>query len=120
MSNVLTEMSPGFKNPEDILIIHGCSLFKKETSEKTDCQASVTFICLHSNFFSENLAKYRVTPLIVGMLPPSGINTLSISCSFWEILVKSCVHPHPHNPPSPPAGHAPLRGNPGSATANCD
>ena len=42
--------------------------------------------------------------------PPLGVQILSISCSFWEILAKSYVG-------APPGELAPpARGNPGSAT----
>ena len=44
--------------------------------------------------------------------PPLGVQILSISCSFWEILAKSYV--------GAPAGELapPPRGNPGSATGS--
>ena len=47
-----------------------------------------------------------------GRVPPLGVQILSISCSFWEILAKSYVG----DPPGELA--PPLRGNPGSATGH--
>ena len=44
-----------------------------------------------------------------GRAPPLGVQILSISCSFWEILAKSYVAPPGELAPPP-------RGNPGSAT----
>ena len=43
---------------------------------------------------------------------PAGVQILSISCSFWEILAKSYVGVPPRELASPP------RGNPGSTTGN--
>ena len=45
-----------------------------------------------------------------GRAPPPGVQILSISCSFWEILAKSYVGAPPGELAPPP------RGNPGSAT----
>ena len=45
-----------------------------------------------------------------GTRAPPGVQILSISCSFWEILAKSYVG-------APPGSWRPPRGNPGSATA---
>ena len=44
---------------------------------------------------------------------PSGGPILSVSCSFWENLAKSCVGGPPPQELAPPP-----RENPGSATAN--
>ena len=43
--------------------------------------------------------------------PPPGVQILSISCSFWEILAKLYVGAPPPGELAPPP-----RGNPGSAT----
>ena len=47
------------------------------------------------------------------MHAPLGVQILSISCSFWEILVKSYVGTPPSGDLAPPP-----RGNPGTATAD--
>ena len=71
-------------------------------------EISTTYYLLHG---SHQFWTFSVADLRGARRPPMGVQILSISCSFWEILAKSYVG-------APTGELAPLpRGNPGSATA---
>ena len=78
-----------------------------------DMIADCHFLRDVTEYTAENIICYQWRIYIVKFwtcAPPPGVQILSISCSFWEILAKSYVGAPPGELAPPP------RGNPGSAT----